>query len=124
MGLTAIQFTNSSEYQVVCPCQPGYFCPANTETPQYCLQGSYCPPDTTVTENILGNAIPASGLGTWGTEMFICPKDYFCPAGLVAPIKCSALSKCPAGTVKANKTPTWIVIGFIIAILAIFFAIL
>jgi hypothetical protein len=42
----------------------------------------------------------------------------------VTPIKCPPLSRCPAGTVKALKTPAWILIGFIIAILAIFFAIL
>jgi hypothetical protein len=74
VGAQAVQFTNSSSYLVVCPCQPGFFCPADTETPQYCLQGNYCPPDTSITTNILGQPIPATGLGAWGGEMYQCPK--------------------------------------------------
>lgn len=62
------KITGNSNYQVVCPCQPGYYCQEGTEQPIYCPQGHYCPP-TSNTTTVQGHQIGSDGLGAWGGKV-------------------------------------------------------
>ncbi len=116
----------------------GYFCPENIAQPEYCCEGYYCPPDLTATP------INSDGLGAWGAvvhnilAIFVCvlnsyfsfiyfvkiekcPKDYYCMTGNVDPFDCPPLSTCEAGSTKANKSASIILLVFLVLIIYAFF---
>ena len=108
--------TNSTVQYVICPCTPGFYCPERTELPTYCPEGYYCPSTDSNVDN-------TDGLGSWGGVYYECPEKKFCPTGTIDPFDCGSLSKCPSGTVKANKTGYWVVVIFLIIIFYILFKI-
>jgi hypothetical protein len=112
-----VDLTGSTPY-VVCPCTPGFYCPANTSQPVYCCPGFYCPSDPTV------SITDEDGLGTWGALAYRCPEGKFCATGQIEPFNCPALGRCPAGSSSANKQGQWVLlIVMIIAIVIVFAAI-
>lgn len=120
-GVSVVKLTGNSSYNVLCPCTPGFYCPANTELPVFCPEGYYCPPSNT-TITALGVPIPPTGLGAFGSLTYQCPKGTWCPAGQVVPFRCNhALSDCPAGSSEPNKTKNWILLGFIVGFIFLCF---
>ena len=121
-GAVVSQLTHNASYQVLCPCTPGFYCPANTELPTFCPAGNYCPPSANSTVTPLGKPVGPEGLGAFGSLVFQCPRGTWCPAGQVVPFECNkALSDCPAGSVDPNKTKNWVLLGFIVAFIFLLF---
>jgi hypothetical protein len=127
VGPAVAKITGNSSYNVLCPCTPGFYCPANTELPVFCPQGNYCPPSnatTTYSSSGKSIAIGSNGLGAFGSLVYQCPRGTWCPYGQVVPFECNkALSDCPPGTTEPNKTKNWILLGFIVGFIFLCFQI-
>ena len=127
VGPAVAKITGNNSYNVLCPCTPGFYCPANTEIPVFCPQGNYCPPsNATTTYSSSGKSIEigSNGLGAFGSLVYQCPSGTWCPYGQVVPFECNkALSDCPPGTTEPNKTKNWVLLGFIVGFIALCFQI-
>ena len=66
----------------------------------------------------------SQGLGTWGSLAYECPKNNFCIYGQVEPIKVPPLSTASDGASSPNKTGTWLLLIFIVAVIYIGFRVL
>lgn len=111
-GPIVAALTGNSSYAVMCPCTPGFLCPANTEVPTHCPPGNYCPPNPMVKTTPLGNPIPVTGLGTFGSLAYECPAGTWCSPGLVVPFECdNRLMVCTAGT---THPQTWKIVVLIL----------
>ena len=96
-AVTAV--TGNLTYAVMCPCTPGFLCPANTEIPTHCPGGFYCPPDPRAKLTPFGQPVSDIGQGAFGAIAKQCPEGTWCSEGLVVPFKCDwRIMDCPAGT--------------------------
>lgn len=83
VGVEAVAITGNQGYAAVCPCTPGFYCPAQTEEPIYCPQGFYCPPSNATTDArqlVIDDAGP--GYGAWGS--LVRSKCFKCSIRLIS----------------------------------------